>query len=287
MRDISVGVPDGKINVWHRRAGAENNAIVLIHGLSGTSRWWTRAIDHLAPELGVVALDVRGRGGSADAPPPFDLTTLADDITRTLNHLEIDRAIVAGYSMGAWVAAIFGERHADRAERLILVDGGLPIPFDPDSDANEVIEAMVGPSLSRLRMEFASEEGYFDYWKAHPALERHWDDAMKPALAYELSTVDGGLRVTANPEAIEVAARQITIDPETNAAAATVEVPSHLIVVEKGTADEDGGMIPLAVAESAAVANSNLTIEYLPGLNHYTLLLGAGATAVASAINPG
>lgn len=286
MRDVTVEVPDGTINVWHRRPGADRETIVLVHGLSGTSRWWTRVLDHLAPDLGVIALDVRGRGGSVNAPPPFDLTTLADDITRSLNHFEVERAIIAGYSMGAWVAAIFGQRHADRAERLVLVDGGLPIPFDPDTDPDDVIEAVVGPSLSRLRMEFSAEDEFFDYWKAHPALQRHWDEGMKQALAYELSTVDGGFEVMANPEAITVAARQITVDPETNAAAATVEMPAHLLVVEKGTADEDGGMIPLATAKEAATTNSNLTMEYLPGLNHYTLLLGAGAGAVASAINP-
>lgn len=286
MRDITVEVPDGQTNVWHRRPGADGGTVVLIHGLSGTSRWWTRVIDRLAPEVGVIALDARGRGGSVEAPPPFDLTTLADDITRTLNHFEIDTAIVAGYSMGAWVAAIFGRRHADRAQRLVLVDGGLPIPFDPDSDADEVIEAVVGPSLSRFRMDFAAKDEFHDYWKTHPALERHWDDAMEEALDYELREVDGRFRVVANPEAIRVAAHQITVDPETNAAAVTVPVPAHLIVVERGTSDQDGGMIPLATAEEAATANSNLTMEYLPGLNHYTLLLGSGAAAVASAINP-
>lgn len=286
MRDITVEVPEGRINVWHRLAGGDSPTIALVHGLSGTSRWWTKVIDQLAPEVGVIALDVRGRGGSVAAPPPFDLTTLADDITRSLNHFEVDHAIVAGYSMGAWVAAIFGRRHADRAERLVLADGGLPIPSDPEANADEIIDAVVGPSLSRLRMEFAGRDEFYDYWKAHPALERKWDDSMKAALDYELREADGGFKVLANPDAIRVAARQITVDPETNAAAAMVEVPAHLIVVERGTADQDGGMIPLVTAEEAVAANPNLSMEYLPGLNHYTLLLGAGAEAVASAITP-
>ena len=204
-----------------------------------------------------------------------------------MNQLEIDRAVLAGYSMGAWVAAIFGQRHVDRAERLILVDGGLPIQSDPEMSADEIIEAVVGPALARLEMEFVSEEDFFEYWKSHPALGPYWDDAMRGPLSYELQPSDGGFRVPANPEAIEVDARQITVDPETNAAAAMVDVPARLIVVEKGTADEDGGMIPLEAARVAADANPMLTVDYLPGLNHYTLVLGAGAPAVASAIVPG
>jgi hypothetical protein len=66
-----------------------------------------------------------------------------------------------------------------------------------------------------------------------------------------------------------------------------VEVPSHLIVVERGTADQLGGMIPRKAAEAAANANPQLTMEYLPGLNHYTLVLGSGAPLVAAAIAPG
>jgi lipase len=287
MRDISVEVPDGRINVWHRLAGADGRVIVLLHGLSGTSRWWTRVIDHLPPEVGIAAVDVRGRGGSLEAPPPFDLVTIADDVARTLNRLEVDRAIVAGYSMGAWVAAIFGRRHADRAERLILLDGGLPLSSAPGAAGDEVIEAAVGPALARLEMSFASEEEFFEHWRGHPALVRHWDDSMRAALAYELRPTDGGFRVLANPEAIRVGARQITVDGETNAAAEGVEVPTLLIIVEKGTADQDGGMIPLESARAAAATNPMLAMEYLAGLNHYTLVLGAGASAVASAIAEG
>lgn len=284
MRDIAVEVPDGEINVWHRQAGAENETIVLIHGLSGTSRWWGRVVENLPVDVGIAALDVRGRGRSVEAPPPFDLFSISDDVARTLNHLEIDRAAVVGYSMGAWAAAIFGQRHVDRTKRLVLVDGGLPIPSDPEADAEEIISAVVGPSLARLEMEFESEEDFFDYWKSHPALENHWDETMRGLLSYELSPDQGAFRVRANPEAIRVGARQITVDVDTRAAAEGVGVDTHLMVVEKGTADEDGGMIPLDSARALADANPHVTMEYLPGLNHYTLVLGSGAPAVASAI---
>lgn len=287
MRDISVEVPEGRINVWHRLAGEDSETIVLIHGLSANSRWWTRVIEHLPAEVGIAAIDARGRGGSVQAPPPFDLVTLADDVARTLNHLEIDRAVVAGYSMGAWIAALFGARHADRAERLIFVDGGLPLPSAPGTDPDEVIEALVGPSLARLAMEFSSQDEFLDYWRSHPALEHHWDDAMRGPLTYELSRTDGAFRVLANPEAITVDARQLTVDDEIKTAAERVKVPVHLIIVERGTADQQGGIIPLDSARAAAQANPNLTMEYLPGLNHYTLVLGAGAATVASAIASG
>lgn len=284
MEDVSLPVPGGVVNVWHRAATAGSGTVALVHGLSGNSRWWGRVIDHLHRDLGVVALDIRGRAGSADAPAPYDLTTISDDIARALDHFGIERATVAGYSMGGWVAALFGISHRERAERIVLVDGGFPLPRAPGADAEEIIEAIVGPSLRRLDLAFDDEESYFELWKSHPAFEQHWDDSMKPALGYELEQRGDGVEVRANAEAIRVGARELTVGVEANEAGSLLEVPSHLIVVERGTMDQPGGMIPLETAEMAAAANPHLSMEYLPDVNHYTLLLGKGAASVASAI---
>jgi pimeloyl-ACP methyl ester carboxylesterase len=284
MRDVSVPVPGGAVNVWYREPAGAGPHVVLVHGLTGTSRWWAKVIDHLPEHLGLIAFDVRGRGASRTSPPPFDLATTADDIALALDHFAVDRAVVAGYSMGAWIAAIFDERHPNRVDRLVLVDGGLPMPA-PSGDPDEFIEAVVGPSLARLDRVFASDEAFFDYWRAHPALERHWDDSMKAALEFELVEGDNGLVVGINPDAVRASAREITVDPDTNGAGSRVTSPAHLIVVERGTADQEGGMIPLRTAEETVAGMGNMTMQYLPGLNHYTLVLGAGAAAVASAIS--
>jgi pimeloyl-ACP methyl ester carboxylesterase len=284
MEDVSIEVPGGAINVWHRPAQDGSPTAVLIHGLTGNSRWWTRVIDLLPGEIGLIVMDVRGRGASLSAPAPYDMATIADDVLRALDHLDVERAVVVGYSMGAWIAAIFDSRHPERVERLVLVDGGLPLPGDPGADADQVIEAMVGPALARLGRVFASEEDFFDYWQAHPALERHWDEAMRPALGFELVAAPEGFTVGLNPDAVRESAREITVDPATNGAGARVTANTYLIVVERGTADQLGGMVPREVAEATAADTPHMRVEYLPGINHYTLVLGAGAPAVAAAI---
>jgi pimeloyl-ACP methyl ester carboxylesterase len=286
--DITVQVPDGEINVWHRQAQDGHGTAVLVHGLSGNSRWWLRVLGHLPPELGVIALDVRGRGLSADAPPPYDLATIAADIERSLDSLGVGKAVVAGYSMGAWIAALFAVHHPERVERVVLVDGGLPLPRSPGADPERVIQAVVGPSLARFEMRFDTEEAFFDYWRSHPALAGHWEEAMRPALSFELERVGDQLRIRANPEAIDVSAREITIGVEASRAVPALDVDTLLLVVERGTADQPPGMIPLEVAEGAAADNPHLRVQYLPGLNHYTLMLGPGCAEVAAAVaSPG
>jgi lipase len=284
MLDASIPVPGGEVNVWHRPPRDDATTAVLVHGLSGNSRWWGHVIDGLPRDLGVVALDVRGRGLSTDSPPPYDFATIADDISRALDHLEASSAVVAGYSMGGWVAAMFGVRLGARVERLLLVDGGLPLPREPDADVEEIIEAIVGPSLRRLDLTFESEDDFFDYWKQHPALADHWDDSMRTALSHELAKANGGYRVRASAEAIDQTAREMTIGEEANTAITRLTVPTQLIVVERGTSDQPGGMIPLDAAQKTAETYDHVTMEYLPDVNHYTLLLGKGAPSVASAI---
>ncbi len=287
MHDLAIPVAGGQIHVSHRPAVEDSPTVVLVHGLSGNSRWWTRVIDHLPGDLGIIAMDVRGRGRSADAPPPFDLSTVADDIARALDHFDVPRAIVAGYSMGGWVAVLFGVDHPDRVDRLVLVDGGFPVPGAEGSTPDEIIESLVGATLRRLEMEFADVEEFFAYWKGHPALAGYWDDGMRDALGYELVERDGRHVVDVNPAAIRVGAEEITLAGRANEAGWSLRVPAHLIVVERGTMDQPGGMIPLDVAERAAQQVDGLTMEYLPDLNHYTLMLGSGALEVAAAITAG
>lgn len=284
MHDVAIPIPGGEIAVWHRPAVEGGPMAVLVHGLSGNSRWWTTVIDHLPGEIGIIAMDIRGRGRSAGAPPPFDLTTVADDIARALDYFEVSRATVVGYSMGGWVAVLFGVDHPDRVDRLVLVDGGFPIPSPENSTPDQVIEALVGATLRRLEMEFADPETFFAYWRGHPALAGYWDDSMRDALGYELVERDGRHVVEANPAAIRVGAEEITLGGRTNEAGWSLRVPAHLIVVERGTMDQPGGMIPLHVAERAASRVEGLTMEYLSDLNHYTLVLGSGAPSVAAAI---
>lgn len=284
MRDVSIEVAGGQISVWHRPPARDADTVVMVHGLSGNSRWWTGVIGLLPPELGVIALDVRGRGLSSTAPPPFDLATVSNDVAASMDHFEIDRAIVAGYSMGGWIAALFGVNHRDRVERIVLVDGGLALPRDPDDDVDRFIQAIVGPALARLDMTFETEEAYFDQWKAHPAFQPYWDDAMRDPLGHELVASQGHFKIRANPEAITVSGRDFVLDPEANKAAASLDVPTHLIVVERGTLDQPPGLVPRTTAEEMSAANPHLRMEYLPGLNHYTLILGKGIPAVAAAI---
>ena len=284
MRDISVPVENGHFNVWHREPGHTSPTIVLIHGLTGTSRWWIPVISHLPDDLGLIALDVRGRGQSWQSPDPYSLRTIADDVARCLDHFKVRTAAVAGYSMGAWVATLFAKHHPGRAERLVLVDGGLPIEFDDGSSAGEILDQVVGLAVARISMEFESLDAYLDFWRLHPALVERWRPNLDDVFNYDIHEVGSTWRVRANQKAIIEGGSDFALDQKTVTTGLWTKTPTILLTVDHGMTDQPGGFIPLKTAQQAAAANPHIEVQLLKGQNHYTLMLGDGAPRVAAAI---
>ena len=119
------------LRLHFREAGdPKAQPILLIHGFASSSEvnWvYTGWVDRLvAAGRRVIAIDNRGHGES-DKPhdPAFydsrDLMT--EDARRLLDHLDIERADVMGYSMGARITSFLALKHPDRVRSAVL--GGL------------------------------------------------------------------------------------------------------------------------------------------------------------------
>lgn len=284
MQDVSVPVEGGSFSVWHRPA---QNAMtsVMVHGLTSTSRSFLDVIDALPEEVGVIAMDVRGRGLSWEAPPPYDLPHIADDIEVALDHFGIDQAVVAGHSMGGWVTALAATRHPERVSHAVLIDGGLPVPFDTSLSPEDLIDAAVGPAIRRLEIAFESQDAYLEWWMAHPSFVGHWADQMAEIRYYDIHEVDGNWITRINKEAVLQAGADPALDDETRDAWSNIPVPATAITVERGMLNDPGGFVSREVAEQSASENPNITISYLEDLNHYTVLHEHGAIAVAAVIS--
>jgi len=116
---VAVFASDGIRFVFEIRGDGES--VVLLHGLGGNR---AQALG-LAPE-GVcqrVAIELRAHGdttpvGRSDA---FNFPTFAQDLTRFMDHIGIDTAVVGGVSLGAGVALRFALDHPNRVRGLVLV----------------------------------------------------------------------------------------------------------------------------------------------------------------------
>ena len=96
-------------------------ALLLIHGFPLDRSLWAHQVATLSGWRRI-APDLRGFGASDLPAGGGKIETYADDMVRLLDCLHVRRAVVAGLSMGGYVALDLVSRHADRVAGLVLVD---------------------------------------------------------------------------------------------------------------------------------------------------------------------
>ncbi|MDQ2682391.1 MAG: alpha/beta fold hydrolase [Chloroflexota bacterium] len=115
-RDVYV---DGR-RIRYGVAG-QGRPVVLVHGLSASSRWWDRNVPALAERHRVYAVDLPGFGENR-APGLLALDAMAVWLLRWLEAIGIGRCHLVGHSMGGFVAINLAVMAPDRVDRLVLVD---------------------------------------------------------------------------------------------------------------------------------------------------------------------
>ncbi|MBK9713237.1 MAG: alpha/beta fold hydrolase [Kouleothrix sp.] len=96
--------------------------MLLVHAFPLSSAMWVRQIAGLGPRCRVIAPDLRGFGETARGSGADSLDQMADDLAGLLDHLKIERATVAGLSMGGYITFALWRRHRERIAGLILAD---------------------------------------------------------------------------------------------------------------------------------------------------------------------
>ena len=110
----------------------EGEPIILIHGFFFDTYLWVNNIDALAEQFKVYALDLWGFGYSTREPLDFGYQLFSDQVLKFMDALGIERASIAGQSMGGGVAIWYCVQNRQRVNKLILVDSagephGLPL----------------------------------------------------------------------------------------------------------------------------------------------------------------
>ncbi|MFI9843249.1 alpha/beta hydrolase [Nonomuraea sp. NPDC051941] len=255
------------------RFGTGPCTIIAVHGITASLMAWGAVARRLPEEWSMVAMDLRGRGHSASLPGPYGLPRHAEDVLRVADHVGAGPdAVLTGHSMGAYVAALAAAER-DFA-RVVLVDGGLPFPPLPEGvDADEAMEATLGPALARLRQTFPTADAYVDFFKAHPAFAGHWNADVEAYVRYDLTGPDGALRSRVAPEAVLQDGRWLRLESEAIAAALTaITSPLSLLRAPRGLLNQDVGMLPDDLVRPWSARLPGLRDEVIPDCNHYTIL---------------
>ena len=104
--------------IAYREAG-KGPALLLLHGIGGSSKTWQEQYRAFAGSHRVIGWDAPGFGGSDPAPEPT-ADCWADEAMGLLDRLGIETAVLLGHSMGGIIAPRVAARHPGRIEKLIL-----------------------------------------------------------------------------------------------------------------------------------------------------------------------
>lgn len=176
------------------KEGSQENALVFLHGLMGSSRNWVSAGKSWTGTGSVYALDLRNHGESPHSGE-VSYPVMAEDVLEWLDQENLPQVILVGHSLGGKVAMRFAFDYPERISKLVVVDIA-PVRNPPYHERE--LQAL-------LRLPLATLETRQDVEKALSREVTDW--AMRQFLLTNLrrNPEGGGWQWAANLEALEAA----------------------------------------------------------------------------------
>ncbi|MFQ5484043.1 MAG: alpha/beta fold hydrolase [Desulfobacterales bacterium] len=200
MKKVKGNGVEINLAVWE---GA-GKPVICVHGITANCRSFDVMAKALSPVNRVIAMDLRGRGRSDKPQTGYSLEHHLRDIICVMDSLGLEKAVLMGHSLGAFISLAFGVRYPDRTDRIILVDGGGKLSKEQLDD----VFAAIKPSLDRLGKVFPSAGAYIETMKSAPYIHP-WSDAIERYYRYEIEEVEGGVRCNIDPKHIQEEAKNI------------------------------------------------------------------------------
>lgn len=241
----------------HRLREGRGLPLVLLHGFPLDHRMWADVTDLLAGDPTVLAPDLPGFGvsptgedvaGAQGAGEP-SIEVMADAVAATLRDAGVERAVVAGLSMGGYVALALVERHPGLVAGLGLVDTRSAADT-PEAAANR----------HKVAAAVLEEDSVDAVWGMRTTLLGTTSRESRPDLVARLEEwiTDQG------PRGVAWAQRAMAARADRTGLLGSVGVPAVVVV---GAQDE---LSPPAIARAMAVALPDAVLVEVPGAGHMT-----------------
>ncbi len=128
-RKQSVRLSNGVKLAYVEMGDPKGEPLLLLHGYTDTSRSWTQVAPYLLRHRLLIP-DQRGHGGS-DAPACcYSTSAFADDARLFLDAMKVEKAAVAGHSLGSMVAMALAAEHPQRVTKMALIGSTALVPVN-------------------------------------------------------------------------------------------------------------------------------------------------------------
>ncbi len=220
--------------------------VVFLHGFPHNRSLWAPQLGGLLARARCVAPDLRGFGDS-EISGPYTMDRYADDVIAMLDALQIERAVIAGLSMGGYIAFALWRRHRQRVRALILAD------TRPGADSEEArTKRREHIALARAKGSGAVADALIAGMLGSTTREKHPDIADAVHRMMTMAPVNGVIG----------ALEAMIARPDSTPTLATIDVPTLIIV-----GDEDI-LTPPKEAQAMHEQIPGSRLEILAGAGH-------------------
>jgi 3-oxoadipate enol-lactonase len=224
----------------------EGRPVVFVHGFPHHRKAWAAQLRALAGHSRAIAVDLPGFGES-DMPERFAIDAWANGLARFLDALEIERAIIAGLSMGGYVTLAFWRLHRERVLALVLAD------TRAGADTEE------GKQKRRETIDLARHEGPTAVARALlPGMVGKSTREREPSVVAAMRAMLESTSV----DSIVGASEAMMNRPDATSLLATIDVPTLIIVGEEDV------LTPPKESRAMHAAIPGSRLEIIPSAGH-------------------
>ena len=225
-------------------AAGEGPPLALLHGLSATRRNVVQGSRHLLRRgYRLITYDARGHGAS-DPARHYEYTDLVGDLEAVLRYFELERAALAGSSMGAATAMAFALEHPERVPALVQITPAYTGHARSEEERWERMAAALESGGVEAFMEVAQPEG----------IPERWREGVREATRQRMERHE-------HPDAVARALREVPRSIAWNGLEPLERLELPVLIV--GSRDEADPQHPLAVAREYArrLPRAELVVE--------------------------
>jgi pimeloyl-ACP methyl ester carboxylesterase len=251
--------------------GGQGPPMIFLHGITANAYCFQAFADDLARDHRVFAYDLRGRGDSDKPESGYGISIHATDLAELIDVLGLDRPVVAGHSMGAFVALYFAVHYPQKLSKLILIDAGVSPPWKTIEQQPVWLTA----SMNRLGTPVPSYEEYIQRLKAAPFLGPYWNRYIDFYFEHDVRrNSDGSVVSKAYREGVLQDGQQQLSENAPEELWKDVTVPTLLMRAGQGLFTDNDQLLTEEAAAAIQHGIKNCHYVNFPNLNHYTIIFG-------------
>lgn len=166
--------------------------VVLLHGFLENSTMWQALVPEIEKKHRVICVDLLGHGQTECLGYVHTMEDMADAVHHILHELKIRKVILAGHSMGGYVALAFAELYPEMMKGLILVNSTSKADSEErKANRDRAILAVKQNYVAAVRMSIANLFSEENREKLLPEIELIKNEALKTPLQGIVAAQEG------------------------------------------------------------------------------------------------